>query len=137
MNRFQVTAFGFEPGEVDLHHELVKYFVDDQGVGAALNLTDRRVVIVMPEPQTGWLRRMRALFATRRIVIELRRETFARLELRGGRQWSIGTIVFHDLDGSILEVAVADPTLWKTRVERWLEGDVPPSPIPRAVLQSK
>src|SRR4051794_6344173 len=119
MQRVVVDAFSIEPGEVELHHALVRLFVDDQPIRAAMTLTDRRVAIVMPEQETTWLRRVLALARTRRVVFELQRSEFARLSVRAGRQWTRPTIIFHDKDGSELEVEVDDPVLWETRIERW------------------
>ena len=130
-----MDAFSIEPGEVELHHELVRLFVDEQPVRAAMTLTDRRVAIVMPERGTTWLRRVLAVARTRRVVYELRRSEFARLSVRTGRQWTRASIVFHDEDGSELEVEVADPVLWETRIERWVQGDQPKEPLSPATLK--
>ena len=135
MERLVVDAFSMEPGEVELHHELVRLFVDEQPVSAAMTLTDRRVAIVMPERQTTWLWRVLAVARTRRVVYELRRSKFARLSVLPGRQRTKPSIVFHDADGSELEVQVADPLLWETRIERWVQGDHPKAPLPRATLK--
>ena len=130
-----MDAFSIELGEVELHHELVRLFVDEQPVRAAMTLTDRRVAIVMPERETTWLRRVLAVARTRRVVYELRRSEFARLSVRTGRQWTRPSIVFHDEDGSELEVEVADPVLWETRIERWVQGDQPKEPLSPATLK--
>jgi hypothetical protein len=135
MKRLVVDAFSIEPGELELHHELVRLVVDDQPVPAAMTLSDRRLAIVLPERETTWLRRILAVARTRRIVYELWRRNFARLSVQPGRQWTRPSIVFHDEDGSALEVEVADPVLWQTRIERWVQGDHPKAPLPRATLK--
>jgi hypothetical protein len=136
VNRSVVAAFRLAPGELDLHHDLVRWCPEDGGTikQVAMNLTDRRLVLVMPEEQTGFLRRARALFSGRRVVVELLRADFVRLEYVPARQWSRASLRVHDRDGSVLEILVDDPDLWQKRFDRWVAGDHPSSPLPPARL---
>lgn len=49
--------------------------------------------------------------------------------------WTRPSIVFHDQDGSELEVEVAEPVPWETRSGRWGQGDRPKGPLPPATLK--